>query len=82
MYKYLKDVPSYWHEEIKQIIDAGAMSGYGGEGEDREIRLKESAARLLAIMVRFVNELCKSDASTTADPKAIIKLIGEMLIGK
>lgn len=82
MYKYLKDVPSYWHEEIKQIIDAGAMSGYGGEGEDREIRLKESEARLLAIMARFVNEISKDTNGSTVDTNAIIKRIGETLIGE
>lgn len=57
VYKDIKDVPSWWRDEVQQLLDMGAIDG----GTDREqnatdVNLTATEAKLCAIFVRALNK--------------------------
>lgn len=55
-YKYFKDVSPDYKKELGEIIDAGALKGKGGTGDNRIIDLGEDAVRVLCVFYRLLKK--------------------------
>lgn len=51
-YYYLSDVPSGYRDAVDAAIAAGAINGYGYEGEELVVKLSQDMCRLLVVMAR------------------------------
>ena len=57
VYKDIKDVPSWWRDEVQQLLDMGAIDGgTPREKNATDINLTATEAKLCAIFVRALNK--------------------------
>ena len=57
VYKDIKDVPSWWRDEVQQLLDMGAIDGgTPREKNATDVNLTATEAKLCAIFVRALNK--------------------------
>lgn len=56
-YKTLRDVPAHYKNELIELIDAGALKGKSGTGDNMEVDLSEDLVRALIISKRYIDSL-------------------------
>ena len=58
VYKDIKDVPSWWRDEVRQLLDMGAIDGgTPREKNATDVNLTATEAKLCAIFVRALNKM-------------------------
>ena len=55
-FKDVQDVPSWWRDEIQNLLDADAINGgTPREKDDDDVNLTYTEAKICAIMARYVD---------------------------